>query len=415
MKYLEHRLDNGLTVVAEVNPSAYTMGVGYFVRTGSRDESPEVSGVSHFLEHMCFKGSERRSAADVNRELDELGSQGNAETSEEHTAYHMAVLPEFQRRAVDLLSDIMRPSLRADDFHTEKKVILEEIAKSEDEPPFGAFEKSLAHFYGDHPLGRPVLGTVDSITAMDPEQMRGYFERQYSPGNMALVAAGKVDFDDLVRQAEEICGDWAPFEVARDTATPPVHHGIHCHAKAETSQQYVLWLIPAPGAEDDARYVNKIADMIIGGDSGSRMFWELVDTGRAEYAALFAHEFLGSGITFGYLCCAPEDAQENLDAMAKIMAEATDDGVDAEELSRVQNKASAGLVLASERPHRRMFDVGYQWIHGLQFRTVREEVDQYLGIDIEQVNRHLAQYPLRGGMVVSMGPNVDLRPPGATR
>src|SRR5947209_3440993 len=128
MKFLRESLPNGLTVIGEQNPAALSMAAGYFARTGARDEAPQVSGVSHFLEHMAFKGSARRSADDVNREFDEIGAQYNAFTSEENTVYYGAVLPEFQERSLDLLTDMMRPALRTDDFDVEKNVILEEIA-----------------------------------------------------------------------------------------------------------------------------------------------------------------------------------------------------------------------------------------------------------------------------------------------
>ena len=129
MEFRNQTLDNGLQVIAECNPNAYSSAFGFFVNTGSRDETDVISGVSHFLEHMVFKGTPKRTAADVNRELDEIGSQSNAYTSEEHTVYYASVLPEFQANVVDLLGDIMRPSLRKEDFEVEKKVILEEIAK----------------------------------------------------------------------------------------------------------------------------------------------------------------------------------------------------------------------------------------------------------------------------------------------
>ena len=124
MKYQQHQLDNGLTVIAECNPAAYTSAFGFFVKAGSRDEAPEIGGVSHFLEHMVFKGTDKRSADQVNLELDEMGSSSNARTGEESTIYHAAVLPEFQEPMIELLADIMRPSLREVDFETEKKVII---------------------------------------------------------------------------------------------------------------------------------------------------------------------------------------------------------------------------------------------------------------------------------------------------
>jgi len=207
MKFRHHQLSNGLTIIAECNDAAYSTSLAFFVRTGSRDETPEISGVSHFLEHMVFKGTPRRSAADVNRELDELGSQSNAFTSEEQTVYYATVLPEYQDQIVDLLADIMRPSLREDDFEMEKQVIIEEIYKYDDQPPFGAHEKCMEAWFGDHTLAYNVLGNVDSVGGLTPQAMRGYFEKRYNPGNITPTSSGNVDFDQLVASADQHCGN----------------------------------------------------------------------------------------------------------------------------------------------------------------------------------------------------------------
>ncbi len=197
MNFRKQTLDNGLEVVAECNADARSAAMGFFVKTGSRDETDAVAGVSHFLEHMTFKGTPRRSADDVNREFDEISPDYNAFTSEENTVYYAAVLPQCQGRAVDLLADIMRPSLREEDFQTEKQVILEEIHKYEDQPPFGADDKARAAYFGTHPLGRSVLGTAQSITDIEVEAMRDYFGRRYSPDNLTLIATGSVATREL--------------------------------------------------------------------------------------------------------------------------------------------------------------------------------------------------------------------------
>src|SRR5262249_29688101 len=149
-------LDNGLEIVAECDAAAYSTALGFFVNSGARDETDEVSGVSHFLEHMVFKGTPTRSADDVNREFDEMGAHYNAFTNEENTVFYAAGLPEYQQKTVELLADIMRPSLREEDFSTEKQVILEEIKMYDDQPPFGVDDKCRAAFFGTHPLSRSV-------------------------------------------------------------------------------------------------------------------------------------------------------------------------------------------------------------------------------------------------------------------
>src|SRR5439155_22169490 len=163
MEFRSHRLDNGLEIIAETNPDAHSMSVAFIVRTGSRDETDDVAGVSHFLEHMCFKGTPRRSADDVNREFDEIGAHYNAFTSEECTAYYASVLPEYQEASIDLLADILRPRLRPDDFEMAKKVILEEIQMYLDQPPFGMVERIKQLHIGCTQLARRMLCTTQSV------------------------------------------------------------------------------------------------------------------------------------------------------------------------------------------------------------------------------------------------------------
>src|SRR6476661_1524582 len=223
MLFRQHTLDNGLEIIAETSPDAYSAAYGFFVRTGARDETNEISGVSHFLEHMVFKGSANRTAAEVNRDLDDLSASSNAYTSEEQTVYYATTLPEDQEPIVELLADMMRPALRQDDFDTEKQVILEEIAKYDDQPPYGAHEKCMAAFFGEHPLGKSILGTPASVGGLARDQMLGYFEQRYSPKNMVLAAAGNVDFDSLILQAQNYCGRWHLVDAPRQTPTAKPH------------------------------------------------------------------------------------------------------------------------------------------------------------------------------------------------
>src|SRR6185503_1583711 len=254
MPFRHHTLDNGLEIVAETSPDAYSSAYGFFVRTGARDETAEISGVSHFLEHMVFKGSANRSAAEVNRDLDDLSASSNAYTSEEQTVYFATTLPDDQESIVELLADMMRPVLRQDNFATEKQVILEEIAKYDDQPPYGAHEKCMAAFFGDHPLGKSVLGTVNSVGGLTRSQMLAYFEQRYSPTNMVLAAAGNVDFDSLVLQAQNYCGRWDMFEAPRAISPAQPRADFQVIHKPLAVQEYVFQLSPAPAATDEDRY-----------------------------------------------------------------------------------------------------------------------------------------------------------------
>src|SRR5436853_5499399 len=172
------RLSNGLQLLGETNPDARSVALGFFVRTGARDEGPEVSGVSHFLEHMVFKGTPRRTALDVNRDFDKIGADYNAFTSEENTVFYASVLPEYLPQAVDIIADILRPSLREDDFEMEKNVIIEEIGMYEDQPIWSAYDNAKKLYFAEHNIGNSILGTADSIRALKRDQMYEYFERR---------------------------------------------------------------------------------------------------------------------------------------------------------------------------------------------------------------------------------------------
>jgi predicted Zn-dependent peptidase len=404
-------LENGLEIVAETNDDAHSMSVAFLVRAGSRDESDEVAGVSHFLEHMCFKGTPRRSADDVNREFDEIGAHYNAFTSEECTAYYASVLPEYQEQSVDLLSDILRPSLRPDDFDMEKKVILEEIQMYLDQPPFGMDDRIKLLHLGGHPLARSVLGTSDSITDLSPQQMRDYFSSRYSADNVFVAAAGKVDFDALLQQVAARCGGWAPSAPGREispSVSRPQFEVVH---RPTATQQYVLALADAPAAEDTDRFAAKLLATIIGDDSGSRMYWELVDPGLAETASLGHYEYLGVGMFYTWLACEPELAEENLERLNEIFRQVEADGITHDELRQAKNKVKARVVLGSERPQNRLFNVGGNWLQRREYRTVADDLQSLDDVTLDDLHTVLQNYPLTRYSTITIGPRSEVRRP----
>lgn len=409
MEYRQHQLENGLQVLAECNPQAHFSAFGYFVRTGSRDETASIGGVSHFLEHMVFKGTPNRTAEQVNLELDEMGSSSNARTGEESTIYHAAVLPEFQSDVVDLLSDIMRPSLRTEDFETEKQVIIEEILMYADQPPYGGYERIMEEFFAGHPLHQSILGTVETVGDLTPEQMMNYFQQQYSPGNIAFAAAGNVDFDRLVEDLENHCGDWDPFEAGRDLAPAKYCTGFHTLHKPNSAQQYILQLAPGPATLDEDRFASRVAMTILGDDAGSRLYWEFLDSGRAESAGIGPHEYQGCGAIMSYLCCNPDSAQDNLHRLTELQQDATR-GVTEKELEMAKRKIASQIVLSGEATESRMFSIGSQWLNEQQFKTPEQIAELYEAVTLEQVNDVLKKYPLAENTTVSIGPNANVRP-----
>ena len=411
MEFLEHTLSNGLEIVAESNPRAYSMALAFFVKTGARDETDPEHGVSHFLEHMVFKGTPRRSAADVNRELDEIGSHANAYTSEEHTVYHAAFLPEYQRQACDLLSDMMRPTLKLEDFETEKQVILEEIAKYDDQPPFGAHEKSMNLHFGDHPLHRSILGTIDSVTALTPESMRDYFQRRYSPKNITVVASGNVDFPQLIADLEQACGEWQTFDVERTAPRATATSAFEVMTKSSAVQEYIIQLANGPSSTDPDRKAAQVLATIFGDDSGSRLYWRLIDTGLAEYAVMATYPYQGTGLLMTYLCCPPDLCEQNLSVLFELQQQLQNDGISEEELARAKSKIASQLVLASERPQSRLFSVGNNWVQRREYHSVKETAESYEKISVAEIGQVIEKYPLVPNTTVAVGPLESLTPP----
>jgi predicted Zn-dependent peptidase len=404
VKFRSHTLDNGLEIIAEVNPNAFSLAIGYFVKTGARDEVPSRAGVSHFLEHMLFKGTNRRSAEQVNRELDELGSQSNAYTSEEQTVYYMTVLPENQTRTIDLLTDLMRPALRVEDFETERKVILEEIAMYDDQPPYGAIERAMEEFFGGHPLGIRVLGTAQTVSQLDAEYMRQYHAERYAPDNLCLVAAGAVDFDALVQQAEQLTRSWAPAGHARKLAMPTITpHFVHIQHPPAV-QQYLVEIGLGPSRRDEKRFASRVLTSVLGDESGSRIFWELVDNGLADTASLFTQEFQECGLIGAFIVCTPEDLDENWQRFREIVVQCEREPITDKELIQAKNKICSGIVLGAERPSNRLFTVGNAWTLRNTYETVEEVLQNYNRVTVDDVNSALDSWIKQPRVLVTAGP-----------
>jgi predicted Zn-dependent peptidase len=404
MTFEQALLPNGLHVVGERNPGARSLAAGYFVRTGARDETPEVSGVSHFLEHMMFKGSDRRSADDVNREFDEIGAQYNAFTSEENTVYYGSVLPEFQTRVLDLLTDLLRPSLRGEDFEVEKKVILEEIALYEDWPRFTVMDLARETYFGGHPLGNRVLGTTASITGLARDPMEAYFRRRYAPNNLTLVLTGNYDWDAALRQVEAATADWRPADAPRLLTEPSPRATSRVETTEKFNRAHLALLSPGVSAQDERRYAADVIAHALGAAVGSRLYWALVDPGFAETASMAHSEEDGAGVFYTYLSCSPERAQEIVDILRRVWKTAMDEGLSQEELDRAKRKLASGTVIRGETPFGRLLQVGFDWQYRRALEPIDRTIDDLLAVPLSQVNAFLATRPFESATLVSLGP-----------
>jgi predicted Zn-dependent peptidase len=404
-------LDNGLQVVAELNDQARSVATGFFVRTGSRDETHEVAGVSHFLEHMVFKGTPHRDALAVNRDFDRVGAKHNAQTSEEDTVFHVTCLPEYLPRSFEVLSDILRPSLRGEDFDTEKQVIIEEIRMYLDNPMSVAYEAAKAAHFGPHPLGQSILGTIDSISDMKLDEMRSYFARRYSPANIVLAFAGRAEWPRLVELAQEHCGDWSGSEAPRVCQPPKGSGSFQALLRAEDNQQTVIGVADAPSLESPDRYAAQLMTTILGDHTGSRLYWALIDPGYADGVDVSYQDYNQAGAFYTFLSCEPDETQANLDRIADVFRRAMAKGLTDEELTQAKNKVLARTVLRSERPMGRLMSVGFHWTYRRQHLAVEQELDAFSAVTLADLRRILDQWPILPMTIVSVGPTTEVRAP----
>jgi len=392
-EFFEHTLPNGLKVIAEVNPGAKSVAVGYFVRTGSRDEIAGEEGVSHFLEHMVFKGTKKRSAWDVNREFDEMGAKYNAFTSEEMTVYYGAVLPEFLPRLLDLLSDMMRPALREEDFDSEKQVILEEIALYQDRPDAVLFEKAQRRYFGSHPLAKPVLGTTKSVSAMRVEQLRDYHHRRYVPGNMILAFSGNLMWDEALMLAEGMTAEWSQGEAPRNYPPFKPKPGFERQSFEKATQLYATFVAPGYSARREERYVAKVLAEILGDADNGRLFWRLVDSGLAESALVFHQEYDDLGTFYIYLQGNPANEKAMSEAVIEELRKLQAKGVSDGELARAKLKAATSLVFAGETTISRLFYVGMNYSYTKRYEPLDAVRRWLLHLETYHVEELLEEKP----------------------
>ncbi len=256
-----------------------------------------------------------------------------------------------------------------------------------------------------------MLGTAESVGGLSAEAMLDYFRRRYSPGNIVLAGAGRIDFDGLVDMARRRCGDWTPAATGRAVKPAQARDGFQVLHKETATQQYVLQLAAGPAAEDADRYAAKLLATVLGDDSGSRLYWELVDPGLAEHVSLSHGEHQGAGMLMTYMTCDPEHAVSNLQRIFDVYRRAEAEGVTPAELEQAQSKIRSRLVLGSERPRGRLFAVGNDWVYRREYRPLEHELDAVTGVTVADLAALLAKYPLTRATTVAIGPLAALPRP----
>jgi predicted Zn-dependent peptidase len=399
----KHRLANGLTVIAEVDPSSHTAASGFFVKTGARDEDPAIMGVSHFLEHMMFKGTEDLTADDINRSFDDIGAKNNAYTTTEMTCFYAQCLPEHLARVNEMLARMMRPALRPSDFDTEKGVILEEIAMYKDNPFWVLYEEALERYYRPHRLGHRVLGTTETITALRRDQMETYFRERYSPDNTVVALSGRLDFDAALRQIETLCGSWTETGASRNGPAPRGGEDRFTLRDAKVSRAYVIAMCRGPAIDDERRYASALLAQILGASDNSRLHWALIEPGIAEeaQASFDAHDGIGEYVI--YASGEPQRADE-IWAGVQTQLDGLIDSITADDLERLRNKFLTAATVGGEKPHDRMHRLGRLWLHLGQHRPLEQELDRINAVTLDDLRSVYAAFPIRPTLVGRMLP-----------
>lgn len=403
MEFKKKILTNGLAVVGEINKSAKSTAVGFFVRTGSRDETQQINGVSHFLEHMLFKGTERLTTFEVNQAFDRTGALFNAFTGEENTVFYAAVLPEYLVEVTKLWIELMRPALRNEDFDIEKNVIKEEIAMYKDMPNFDVLDRCRHLHFGGHPCGNSVLGSVENISDLTAVQMRDYFTKRYVPNNMAVAVAGNFGWEQICDVVEKGCEKWqkqAAHRKLEDSSGSKKKGRIE---KSNLAREHICLMSPAVSAMDQRRFAASLLATIIGDDVGSRFFWELVDKALAEEATTQFAAMDGTGVFCSYLNCGSENVGKVLDTVKSIFESLSKDGVTENEMKTAKNKILSALVIKNELSMGRLIDLGANWIYLQQYRSIEDDINAIKAVTADDVHSLIQQFRLGDFTQFSMG------------
>jgi predicted Zn-dependent peptidase len=404
MEFKSEKLENGLVIIGEINKSAKSAAVGFFVRTGSRDETEQINGVSHFLEHMLFKGTEKLSALEVNEAFDRTGAQFNAFTSEENTVYYAAVLPEYLAEVTELWTQLMRPALRDEDFNIEKNVIKEEIAMYKDLPSFDVMDRCRTLHFDGHPCGNSVLGSEESIDNLTAEQMREYFARRYAPNNIVLACAGNFDWNQICSLAADSCCSWQPQTVGRKLDHSRGSKKKERVEKANLVREHICLMSSGVSAQDPRRFAASLLGMITGDEVGSRFFWELVDKALAEAASMQFGAMDGTGAFCSYIRCSSENVAKVLDIIRGIFSDLEENGIVESELIKAKNKMLSALVIKNELPMGRLVDLGFNWTYLQKYRTIEDDVNAIKAVTVEDVYSLIEQFRPSGFTQLSLGP-----------
>lgn len=385
-------LPGGLRVVTEYVPSVRSASVGLWVNVGSRDEGPTVAGAAHFLEHLLFKATPTRTSVQIAQAVDAVGGELNAFTSKEHTCYYAHVLDDDLEMAVDLVADVVLNGLcAATDVELERDVVLEEIAMRDDDPEDSLGDVFLTTMFGDHPIGRPVIGSVESVSGMTRNQLHSFHIRRYVPERMVLAVAGNIDHDHVVALAREY---FAGRLVRGRKPLPPRKGAGRLTSRPELTlvsrdceQTHLTLGVRVPGRHWPDRWALTVLNTAVGGGLSSRLFQQIRESRGLAYSVYSAVDaFADSGAFSVYAGCLPERFDEVIRLTAEVLETVARDGITEEECRIAKGSLRGGLLLGLEDSASRMNRLGRTELNYGENRSLTSTLRNIERVRIEDVN-----------------------------
>ncbi|WP_081746958.1 pitrilysin family protein [Arthrobacter sp. H5] len=410
-------LPGGVRVLTEAMPGQRSASIGFWVGVGSRDEAPGQHGSTHFLEHLLFKGTRRRTALDIASAFDQVGGESNAATAKENTCYYARVLDTDLPMAIDVIADMVTSAvIDAGELEQERDVILEEIAMDSDDPADVAHEKFVEAVLGEHPLGRPIGGTPEAIKAVPRESVLDHYRRYYRPAELVVTAAGGLDHDvvcSLVQDALVSAGwDLEPgaVPVPRRTTEPAQVDGgggVHVIRRA-VEQANILLGCPSMTATDDRRFVMSVLNAVLGGGMSSRLFQEIREKRGLVYSTYsFSASYADAGYFAMYAGCSPAKAGQVVRLLGSELDRLAADGITGEELARAAGQLSGGLVLALEDSGSRMSRLGRAELVSGEFLDLDESLRRVRAVTAQDVQALAVELAASPRTVTVVGPFDD--------
>ena len=408
-------LPGGLRVVTEFLPSVRSVSLGIWVGVGSRDEDVAHAGATHYLEHLLFKGTGRRTALEISAAMDAVGGEMNAFTAKEYTCYYARVLDSDLPLAVDILSDMITSSLiTPKDVDAERDVVLEEIAMNEDDPSDTAHEAFTAKLYGDTPLGRPILGTTDSINAITRDQIYEHYRARYGPEHLVVAAAGNLDHDTVVRLVTDAFGP--ALDRAAEPALPRLN-GDHAPGQVGTGTKLISRGIEQAnlvlGCEglprtDKRRFALGVLNAAFGGGMSSRLFQEVREKRGLAYSVYsFSAQHADSGVWAVYVGCLPSKADDVLAICTEEIAKVVEGGLTDAELARGKGQVRGSIVLSLEDPSSRMSRLGKSELVYPRLEPVEEVLAAIDAVTHDDIRAVAAEILTRPKALAVVGPFDD--------